>query len=79
MSGFDAIVNEEIGQWLAAAREDLGMSQPQLGDALDVSRNTIARWERGERRVSAPAMLRLAIEALASRAATEQQRQRLGR
>ena len=63
--------DNDIGRWLAEAREGLGMSQPELGEALDVSRNTIARWERGERRVQSPAMLRLAIEALVERKALE--------
>src|SRR5438067_1968447 len=31
-------------------REALGLSQEALAERLDVSRNTIARWERGELR-----------------------------
>jgi DNA-binding transcriptional regulator YiaG len=47
---------------LKAARKKLGMSQPQLADALGVDRVSVARWETGTRRI--PSMLRLALKAL---------------
>jgi transcriptional regulator with XRE-family HTH domain len=37
-------------QTLPEARRLLGMTQAELGRALGVAGNTIARWERGERR-----------------------------
>jgi DNA-binding transcriptional regulator YiaG len=36
-------------------RKQLGLTQVQLGDALGVRANTIARWERGELRIAEPA------------------------
>lgn len=58
---------KEVSSWLPAARQKLGLTQEQLGGELDVSTNTIARWERGEIMVRHPAMLRLALEAMATR------------
>ena len=60
---------EHVSPWLADLRRELGMTQAQLGAYLDVTANTVARWERGERRVRHPAMLRLALEALRGRSA----------
>ncbi len=40
-------------------RERLGMTQKELADAVGVQPNTVARWERGELRISAPMMDRL--------------------
>lgn len=45
-------------------RERLGLSQVELGAAFEKSRNTIARWERGEMAIQHPAIVRLAFEAL---------------
>jgi DNA-binding transcriptional regulator YiaG len=36
-------------------RKRLGLTQVQLGDALGVRANTVARWERGELRIGEPA------------------------
>ena len=57
-------VGEDMSAWLTVARQDIGMSQAQLGRQIDVAPNTIARWERGERLVQHPRMLRLALLAL---------------
>lgn len=54
---------EEVRMW----RQDHGdITQATLADLLGVSKDTIARWERGTR--PAPALLTVAFEALARRA-----------
>src|SRR3972149_2659119 len=49
---------------LRARRQSLNLTQRALAQALDVSRNTVARWERGELTIGNPAMLLLALERL---------------
>lgn len=49
---------------LKAQRLALGLSQRKLAEALGVSPNTVARWERGELRIAQPKMLGLALERL---------------
>lgn len=56
---------EDVSSWLPAERERLGLTQEELGELLDVEKNSIARWERGERLVRHPRMLRLALAELA--------------
>lgn len=53
------------GEELRREREALGMTQAELGAALDVPGNTISRWERGTVPILRPRMLRLALWALA--------------
>jgi transcriptional regulator with XRE-family HTH domain len=48
------------GDELKQRRDALVMTQEQLGDALGVAANTIARWEREERAI--PSYLSLAME-----------------
>ena len=50
------------GEEIRATRARLGLTQAQLGKALGVAKNTIARWERGELRIERPEMLRLSLE-----------------
>lgn len=45
-------------------RMKLVMTQAQLAEALDVTANTVARWERGEAAPESPKMLLLALRAL---------------
>ncbi len=52
------------GEGLKAFRLRMKMTQDEIADALGVANNTIARWERGERRIEHPQMLRLALERL---------------
>lgn len=52
------------GQKLKETREKLGLSQAKLGEWLEVSSNTIARWERGEVPITHPKMLHLAMKAI---------------
>lgn len=49
---------------LRTSRQALGLTQQGLAEALGVSPNTIARWERGEMAVQHPAIVRLALERL---------------
>lgn len=54
------------GEDLRQLRESLGLSQKQLGDALEIPRNTIARWERGELQMEKTRLIELAISGLLS-------------
>ena len=55
----------EPASWLVEERRRLGLSRVQLAARLGVASSTVARWERDERRVAHPSMLRLALEGLA--------------
>ena len=52
---------------LVRRRRALGLSQRALGEMLGVPRNTVARWERGDVRISRPDWLELALARLESR------------
>jgi len=54
---------------LRAGRLGLGMTQRQLAAELGVTPTTLARWERGERAISNPVLVRLALDHLGDRAA----------
>lgn len=43
----EPINNEKIGQFIAAQRKALSMTQKELGDRLFVSDKTVSKWERG--------------------------------
>ncbi len=43
------------GKEIRALRRRLGWTQVALADAVGVSSNTVARWERGEMGISEPA------------------------
>jgi len=43
---------------LKARRTALGLTQRQLASAIEVSPNTVARWERGELTIDRPNVLR---------------------
>ncbi|HYM62038.1 MAG TPA: helix-turn-helix domain-containing protein [Thermoanaerobaculia bacterium] len=58
------VVKEIDGPTLRALREELGMTQAQLGEQLGIPSNTIARWERGELQIEKPRTLALALRAL---------------
>lgn len=51
---------KELGRRLRLLREEAGLDQVALADALGVSQNSISRWERGEQTVSIAAVCRLA-------------------
>jgi len=53
------------GQQLRALRRKAGKTQEQLAAILAVAPNTVARWERGERAISAP--MALLIRAMVKR------------
>jgi transcriptional regulator with XRE-family HTH domain/uncharacterized protein YuzE len=59
------------GDALRDMRLQLGMTQEQLGLALTVGKNTVARWEREELRIEHPGMLKLALERLSPAKFTE--------
>lgn len=52
------------GADLKAFRERLGLTQEQLGDLIDIPRNTIARWEREELPIAKMRQLELALSAI---------------
>ena len=49
------------GTQLKRRRRQLGLTQRQLADRLGVTETTVARWERGERRISEPVSRLLAL------------------
>jgi DNA-binding transcriptional regulator YiaG len=51
-------------QELRERRLRLALSQRELAARLDVTTETVSRWERGALNVQAPSMLRLALDAL---------------
>ena len=53
------------GAELAKFRAQLGLTQERLAEMLEVPRNTIARWERGELAIEKSRMLALALAAIA--------------
>lgn len=52
------------GSDLRTFRERLGLTQEQLGDVIDVPRNTIARWEREELPIAKERQLELALSSI---------------
>ena len=68
----DAEAAQLDGGELRRKREELGLSQVELGRRLSVSPNTVARWERGELKIEHPAMLDLALSSLHQRAVASQ-------
>ena len=52
---------------LKASREALGLTQNQLGNAIGVHGNTIARWERGLLQIDKPILVARAVRDLEQR------------
>ena len=50
-----------LGQRIAQAREDLGMTQEGLGRAVGLDRSAISRLENGERRLNVPELVEIAV------------------
>ena len=44
----EALTLEKIGARIRSKRESLGMTQQELADMVNVTRNTISRYENGE-------------------------------
>ena len=44
-----------IGRELRSIRQKLALTQAALAEAIGVTSNTVARWERGEMAISEPA------------------------
>ena len=56
----DLAVSIDIGRRIKLRREDLKMTQAELGRLLDVSEMQVLKYEAGRTRVSAPALLHIA-------------------
>lgn len=54
----------EKGEDLRNFRDGFGLTQEQLGNLLDIPRNTIARWEREELPIERVVQLELALKAI---------------
>ena len=54
---------------LKRERERLGLSQSELARRFGVDVMTVSRWERGERQITAPGAVALALRALARESA----------
>ena len=52
-----------IGQRIRTVRQSRQLTQAGFGEALGVSQQTVARWESGQKRISAPTVC-LVAEAL---------------
>lgn len=59
------------GDTLRRAREELGLSQAELARLFEVTVTTISRWERGERVITAPGAITLALNHLRSTGAID--------
>ena len=54
---------------LRQMRRELGLSQTQLALIVGVHPNTVACWERGDKPIGNPEMLRLALDQVRTRRA----------
>lgn len=52
------------GADLKRRREELGLSQSELARRFEVDVMTVSRWERGERTITAPGAIDLALRHL---------------
>jgi transcriptional regulator with XRE-family HTH domain len=57
---FDKI-DKQIGKLVRSKRRRKGMTQPQLGQMLELSFQQIQRYEQGECRISASRLIQIAI------------------
>lgn len=53
-------IDTKIGANVRVRREDIGMTQAQLGQAIGVTFQQVQKYERGANRISAAALLRIA-------------------
>lgn len=50
--GVDTLCIRMSPQELKRARKAMGLSQRELGERLQTTRNSVARWERGEQKIT---------------------------
>ncbi len=53
-----------LSEKLKQTRQELGLTQKQLGELLGISANTIARYERGEMQAQHPQVVAMAVDFL---------------
>jgi transcriptional regulator with XRE-family HTH domain len=58
------LVSSMTGENLKRRREELGLSQALLARRFGVDVMTVSRWERGDRKITAPGAIRLALDYL---------------
>ncbi len=51
----------QLAPYIKSRRENIGLTQKQLAEKMEVSTNTVARWERNETEPSWSYFLRLCI------------------
>ena len=57
----EALTLEKIGARIRIKRESLGMTQQELADMVNVTRNTISRYENGETEVGVITFLSVTV------------------
>jgi transcriptional regulator with XRE-family HTH domain len=70
-------LKRRIAMFLREKREDLRLTQNELGEHLGVSANTISRWERGDITPEHPKMLELALVGLELKLTSDKKRERI--
>jgi len=64
---FTVEASDKRPTFLRSCREELGMTQREIADALGVDPNTWARWERGDKEPGQPRILELALREIGRR------------
>jgi DNA-binding transcriptional regulator YiaG len=74
----ECIVLVMEGKELLEIRKSLGLTQVQIAERIGVTSNTVARWERGEVRISEPVSKLILLLAGSPRKASKKARRKDG-